>query len=206
MAQRRAGRAGRLVEVDRPSSTATSVARPVRSFVTDAQRSGSRAAPCAATSPPARVDAGRGGRARPSRRSALSASTAGDTRRDGAPAHLVRLVVGGALRLQPRGRRRARTSTSRARRRSCRTTPIRPPTRTSRCAAASRSPRRRSPRRARASRDVVRTRVFMTDAGYAPEVMRAHGEAFGDDPAGQHRRRRRAARPALARRDRARGA
>ena len=28
--------------------------------------------------------------------------------------------------------------------------------------------------------DVVRTRVFMTDAGYAPEVMRAHGEAFRD--------------------------
>jgi enamine deaminase RidA (YjgF/YER057c/UK114 family) len=27
--------------------------------------------------------------------------------------------------------------------------------------------------------DVVRTRVFMTDAGYAPEVMRAHGEVFG---------------------------
>src|SRR5947209_20190059 len=28
--------------------------------------------------------------------------------------------------------------------------------------------------------DVVRTRVLMTDAGHAPEVMRAHGEAFGD--------------------------
>jgi enamine deaminase RidA (YjgF/YER057c/UK114 family) len=27
--------------------------------------------------------------------------------------------------------------------------------------------------------DVVRTRVFMTDARYAPEVMRAHGEVFG---------------------------
>ncbi len=27
--------------------------------------------------------------------------------------------------------------------------------------------------------DVVRTRVFMTDAAHAPEVMRAHGEAFG---------------------------
>jgi enamine deaminase RidA (YjgF/YER057c/UK114 family) len=27
--------------------------------------------------------------------------------------------------------------------------------------------------------DVVRTRVLMTDAGYAPEIMRAHGEAFG---------------------------
>jgi enamine deaminase RidA (YjgF/YER057c/UK114 family) len=27
--------------------------------------------------------------------------------------------------------------------------------------------------------DVVRTRVFITDAGHAPEVMRAHGEAFG---------------------------
>jgi enamine deaminase RidA (YjgF/YER057c/UK114 family) len=27
--------------------------------------------------------------------------------------------------------------------------------------------------------DVVRTRVFITDAGYAPEVMRAHGEVFG---------------------------
>ena len=27
--------------------------------------------------------------------------------------------------------------------------------------------------------DVVRTRVFMTDAAVAPEVMRAHGEAFG---------------------------
>jgi enamine deaminase RidA (YjgF/YER057c/UK114 family) len=27
--------------------------------------------------------------------------------------------------------------------------------------------------------DVVRTRVFMTDAGYAPEIMRAHGEVFG---------------------------
>jgi len=26
--------------------------------------------------------------------------------------------------------------------------------------------------------DAVRTRVYMTDAGYAPEVMRAHGEAF----------------------------
>jgi enamine deaminase RidA (YjgF/YER057c/UK114 family) len=27
--------------------------------------------------------------------------------------------------------------------------------------------------------DVVRTRVFMTDAGYASEVLRAHGEVFG---------------------------
>ena len=27
--------------------------------------------------------------------------------------------------------------------------------------------------------DVVRTRVFVTDAGYAPEVMRAHGDVFG---------------------------
>jgi enamine deaminase RidA (YjgF/YER057c/UK114 family) len=27
--------------------------------------------------------------------------------------------------------------------------------------------------------DVVRTRVLMTDAGYVPDVMRAHGEAFG---------------------------
>jgi enamine deaminase RidA (YjgF/YER057c/UK114 family) len=27
--------------------------------------------------------------------------------------------------------------------------------------------------------DVVRTRVFMTDAAYAPEVLRAHGEVFG---------------------------
>jgi enamine deaminase RidA (YjgF/YER057c/UK114 family) len=27
--------------------------------------------------------------------------------------------------------------------------------------------------------DVVRTRVLMTDAGYAPEIMRAHGEVFG---------------------------
>jgi enamine deaminase RidA (YjgF/YER057c/UK114 family) len=26
--------------------------------------------------------------------------------------------------------------------------------------------------------DVVRTRVFMTDAAYAPEVLRAHGEVF----------------------------
>jgi enamine deaminase RidA (YjgF/YER057c/UK114 family) len=33
--------------------------------------------------------------------------------------------------------------------------------------------------------DVVRTRVFITDAGYAPEVMRAHGETFGSiRPAG----------------------
>jgi enamine deaminase RidA (YjgF/YER057c/UK114 family) len=28
--------------------------------------------------------------------------------------------------------------------------------------------------------DVVRTRLFMTDAGYAPEVLRAHGEVFGE--------------------------
>jgi enamine deaminase RidA (YjgF/YER057c/UK114 family) len=27
--------------------------------------------------------------------------------------------------------------------------------------------------------DVVRTRVFMTDAANAPEIMRAHGEVFG---------------------------
>jgi enamine deaminase RidA (YjgF/YER057c/UK114 family) len=27
--------------------------------------------------------------------------------------------------------------------------------------------------------DVVRTRVLLTDAAHAPEVMRAHGEAFG---------------------------
>lgn len=26
--------------------------------------------------------------------------------------------------------------------------------------------------------DVVRTRVYVTDAAHAPEVMRAHGEAF----------------------------
>ena len=28
--------------------------------------------------------------------------------------------------------------------------------------------------------DVVRTRVLMIDPGYAPEVMRAHGEVFAD--------------------------
>jgi enamine deaminase RidA (YjgF/YER057c/UK114 family) len=28
--------------------------------------------------------------------------------------------------------------------------------------------------------DVVRTRLFMTDAAYAPEVLRAHGEAFAE--------------------------
>jgi enamine deaminase RidA (YjgF/YER057c/UK114 family) len=28
--------------------------------------------------------------------------------------------------------------------------------------------------------DVVRTRVFMTDVGYAPDVMRAHGEVFAE--------------------------
>lgn len=28
--------------------------------------------------------------------------------------------------------------------------------------------------------DVVRSRIFVTDASYAPEVMRAHGEVFGD--------------------------
>jgi enamine deaminase RidA (YjgF/YER057c/UK114 family) len=28
--------------------------------------------------------------------------------------------------------------------------------------------------------NVVRTRVFMTDAGYASEVMRAHGEVFAE--------------------------
>ncbi|HJX47936.1 MAG TPA: RidA family protein [Gaiellaceae bacterium] len=28
--------------------------------------------------------------------------------------------------------------------------------------------------------DVVRTRVLMTDAGYAPAVMRAHGEVFAE--------------------------
>jgi enamine deaminase RidA (YjgF/YER057c/UK114 family) len=28
--------------------------------------------------------------------------------------------------------------------------------------------------------DVVRTRVLMTDAGYAAEVMRAHGEVFAE--------------------------
>jgi enamine deaminase RidA (YjgF/YER057c/UK114 family) len=27
--------------------------------------------------------------------------------------------------------------------------------------------------------DVVRTRVYVTDAGHAPEVLRAHGEVFG---------------------------
>jgi enamine deaminase RidA (YjgF/YER057c/UK114 family) len=28
--------------------------------------------------------------------------------------------------------------------------------------------------------DVVRTRVYLTDPAHAPEVMRAHGELFGD--------------------------
>jgi enamine deaminase RidA (YjgF/YER057c/UK114 family) len=28
--------------------------------------------------------------------------------------------------------------------------------------------------------DVVRTRIFVTDAGFMPEVGRAHGEVFGD--------------------------
>jgi enamine deaminase RidA (YjgF/YER057c/UK114 family) len=28
--------------------------------------------------------------------------------------------------------------------------------------------------------DVVRTRLLMTDASFAPEVLRAHGEAFGE--------------------------
>ncbi len=50
--------------------------------------------------------------------------------------------------------------------------------------------------------DVVRTRLLLTDASYAPEVLRAHGEAFRDGAPGLHRHGRRPARPALARRDR----
>ena len=51
-----------------PSSSATRIARPVRSFVTEAHGSWRRRGPRVATTPSARVDAGRGGAARPSRR------------------------------------------------------------------------------------------------------------------------------------------
>jgi enamine deaminase RidA (YjgF/YER057c/UK114 family) len=30
------------------------------------------------------------------------------------------------------------------------------------------------------ARDVVRTRIFVTDASFGPDVLRAHGEVFGD--------------------------
>ncbi len=46
VAKRRAGRAGRILERDDPSSTATSAATAVASFVTEAQRSGSSTSPC----------------------------------------------------------------------------------------------------------------------------------------------------------------
>src|SRR5438128_10950748 len=62
-----------------PSSTATSTARPVNSFVTDAQRSGTSRGPCAPTSVSARVTQAAAVRA-PHSSISRSAFTAGDTR------------------------------------------------------------------------------------------------------------------------------
>src|SRR6478672_5982509 len=62
-----------------PSSTATSVATPVRSFVTEAQRNGVARGPCVATGPSARVTPAAAVRA-PQSSIIASTSTAGDTR------------------------------------------------------------------------------------------------------------------------------
>src|SRR6476469_10025823 len=62
-----------------PSSTATSTARPVKSFVTDANRSGVSRGRCTPTSPAARVTPAAAVRA-PHSSIARSAFTAGDTR------------------------------------------------------------------------------------------------------------------------------
>ena len=57
-----------------------------------------------------------------------------------------------------------------------------------------------------AAADVVRTRIFITDAADAQAVGRAHADVFGDGAAGgDDGRRRRAPRPALEGRDRGRG-
>ena len=54
--------------------------------------------------------------------------------------------------------------------------------------------------------DVMRTRMFITDISRWKEVGRAHGEVFGERPAGDGDvRDHRAARPADARRDRGHG-
>ena len=68
--------------------------------------------------------------------------------------------------------------------------------------------RRARARPGRAPEHVVRTRVYVTDAArLRARSARAHGEVFGDDPAGDARASSsRAARPALARRDRGGGA
>src|SRR5437764_2182123 len=63
-----------------PSSTATSTASPVRSFVTDAQRSVASRGPCTACSATARVTPAAAVRA-PQPSMVRRASTAGDTRR-----------------------------------------------------------------------------------------------------------------------------
>ena len=186
MPQRRARRAGRLVEVDRPlldrderreAGQELRHRRPAQTASPAARAS--RRGPSARVTPAAAV-------ARAPVVDLASASTAGDTRRvdrgSSRPARPWRQRVG-----YSRAVATGATSTSPAPRRSCRTTPTRLPTRTNRARAASRSSTPRSREAGASPSDVVRTRVSHRRRRRVAPVGRAHGEVFGDVRPRRHR-------------------
>ena len=160
-----------------PSSTATSTATPVSSFVTDAHRSSTSRGPCAARTPSALVTPAAAVRA-PQSSIVRRASTAGDTRRMSR-----RLISSGSSFEERYGYSRAVVTATHVH--VAGTAPIMPgdadpPTepyaQMRRCLEIVGNALAEAGSR---FEDVVRTRVYITDARNAPEVMRAHGETFG---------------------------
>src|SRR5579872_5315593 len=161
-----------------PSSTATSTASPVRSFVTDAHRNTTSRAPCEASVPSRRTTPAAAARA-PQSSIVFSASTAGDTR--GRMER--RLISSGSAWEERYGYSRAVVAGQSVY--VAGTAPIMPgdadPPRdpyeqARRCLEIALAALEEAGARAE---DVVRTRVFVRDAAFAPEVLRAHGEVFG---------------------------
>src|SRR5438874_278183 len=156
-----------------PSSIATSNARPVASFVIDAQRSSVSGGPYASTPPPARVTPAAAIRA-PQRSMTRNASTAGDTR------SVDRRVISSCSSLEERfGYSRAVVTSDRVY--VAGTAPIMPGDGEPPAGAYEQMRRcleivgNALAEAGAAFDDVVRTRVFLIDRKDASEAMRAHG-------------------------------